>query len=152
MTTADLKLRDFLDMTSDKEQGMFLMSTKKKTSQMKYDEFLKHALPPHRSMIQEFLENTVNPTLAECKTVKDIEAIAFPALPDNIRDSIIDFVDSQKSLNIVEKTYLCLDLVRGVSAEIYKWVRQAVLHYGNSIQQANQIGGRIIGLNGRPLN
>lgn len=151
--TTDLKIRDFLNLESDIELNMFLQGTKKKTAQMKYNEFVKHSLEKFRPLIQEHLEY-VDGILKACESLEALEKVILPALPENIREEIINHIDKQKLLNIVERVYLCLDLLRAITGEIRKVSGTALLHYGNAFRALKNLdtpGGRIIGLNGRPM-
>lgn len=149
------KIRDFLNLGTDNELHMFLQGTKKKTSQMKYDEFVKHSLEKFKPLVEAHL-NSVDETLKACTSLVELEKVVLPALPDSIREEIITHIDKQMLLNIVEKVYLCLDLLRAVSNQITKVSGTAILHYGNAFRSLQNLdgngGGRIIGLNGRPLN
>jgi hypothetical protein len=152
--TTGLQLRDYLDDTSNTELGMFIKSTGKKTTQMRYDEFVKHALERFKPLVQEYIAS-VDEHLKACQSLKEIEELKIPALPDNIREEIIAHMDKQKGYDIVEQTYLCLDLVRAVTSQIGSVVGKAAMHYGNAFKAVNNLngsgGGKIIGLNGRPL-
>jgi hypothetical protein len=152
--TDNLKIRDFLNMEAVEETPMFIRSTSKKTSAMKYNEFVKHSLEKFRPILQEFLDE-VDSQMKACKNEEELKALKIPALPDNIRNEIIDHIDKQKSLNIVEKTYLCLDMLRAFSSEIAKVAGTAGMHYMNAFKALHNLtgsgGGRILGLNGEPL-
>jgi hypothetical protein len=76
-----------------------------------------------------------------------LEEIVIPALPDSIREEIVSYIDAQKSLNIVEKTYLCLDLLRAVSSQLGSTVGKMVMHYARALQMAP----KIVGLDGQSL-
>jgi hypothetical protein len=118
---------------------MFLQSTKKKTAQMKYDEFVKASLAIFREVVKTYLKEVVDPQFKECRTVAALEDLRLSALPDSIRDQIIDHIDKQKNLNIVEKTYLCLDLLRAVTSQIGTTTGHMVMHYAKAIQIAPTI-------------
>jgi len=153
--TDDLKIRDFLNLESDTELHLFLQKTPKKTSQMRYDEFVKHSLEKFRPILTDFLVEQ-DAIMKACATQEELEKLEFPKMPAVIRDQIIDHIDKQKLLNIVERCYLCLDLMRAVGSEIEKRLSTALLHYGNAFKAAANLtgsgGGRILGLNGRPLS
>lgn len=146
-TQTTLKLRDYLNMDADSEQYMFLQGTKRKTVGMKYDQFVKKVLPPFRQMIIDYLKEEVEPRFKLATTVTKIEEIKIPALPDRIRDAIVDIVDKDKTLNIVEKTYLCLDLLRAVSSELGSTIGRMAMHYARALQMAP----KIVGLDGQSL-
>lgn len=132
-------LREHLNLDSNDEVHMFLQSTKKKTAQMKYDEFIKHALPHFRDIMTKYLKEIVEPQFRECVTVKAIEELAIPALPTPIMEEIMLYIDKQKNFNLVERTYIALDLIRGISAEVGKNVGLIAMHFANAIRAAPKI-------------
>lgn len=134
-----MTLREHLNLNSNDELHMFLQGTKKKTAQMKYDEFVKGSLAIFREVVKTYLKEVVDPQFKACNTVTALEAIKIQALPNKIRDQIIDHIDKQKNLNIVEKTYLCLDLIRAVSSQIGSTTGHMVMHYAKAIQSAPTI-------------
>lgn len=134
-----MTLREHLNFNSNDELHLFLQSTKKKTAQMKYDEFVKASLAIFRDVIKTYLKEVVDPQFKACTTVTSLEALVIKALPDDIRDQIIAHIDRQKNLNIVEKTYLCLDLIRAVSSQIGTTTSHMVVHYATAIKKAPAI-------------
>jgi mevalonate kinase len=153
MTTA-LKIRDFLDLGADTELRIFLKTTKSKTTQMRYDEFVKHSLEKFQPIMRAYMEK-IDGSMKSCAIFEDLQKLEFPKYPPEIVDEVVTHMDKQKLLNIVEKTYLCLDLLRAVSGQIQTLTEKALLHYGNAFKAAANLtgsgGGRILGLNGRPL-
>jgi hypothetical protein len=140
-------LRDFLNLEANQETHMFVRGLKKKTPQMRYDEFVKHTLPKFNELMVKYLKEEVEPKFKEAATIQKLEEIVIPALPDSIREEIVSYIDAQKSLNIVEKTYLCLDLLRAVSSQLGSTVGKMVMHYARALQMAP----KIVGLDGQSL-
>lgn len=132
-------LREHLNLDANDELHMFLQSTKKKTAQMKYDEFVKHALPHFRIVMTNYLKNVVEPQFRECVTVKALEELVIPALAPSVMEEIMLYIDKQKGFNMVERTYIALDLVRSISSEIGKQVGIIAMHYANAIRAAPKI-------------
>ena len=132
-------LREHLNPEANNELHMFLKGNKKKTAQMKYDEFVKNALPHFRDIMTKYLKEEVEPKFKECTTVTALEALTIPALPPVIVDEIIAYVDKQKNFNIVEKTYVALDLTRGISTNVGTNVGHMVMHYATAICKAPAI-------------
>lgn len=154
--TTQQKLVDFLNLDANDEVHIFLQGDKKKTPQMKYDYFIKTSLATFNVMIRDYVHEVAT-QMKECKSIKEIEALHPKVMPDHIREAIIKQIDLQKNLNIVEKTYLFLDLFRGVSSNIGKHIGNAAMHYANAFKALENLdngngGGRIIGLNGKPLS
>lgn len=155
MTTSDLKIREFLDLKADTELHLFIHNTKSKTASMRYDEFVKHSLAKFQPLIKAYMERIDIP-MRSCATLEELQKLEFSKYPPEVVDEIVTHMDKQKLLNIVERTYLCLDLLRTVSGQIQKWTETALLHYGNAFKAAANLtgtgGGRILGLNGKPMS
>lgn len=154
--TTQQKLADFLSLDQNDEVHIFLQGDKKRTPQMKYDAFIKSSLATFNIMIRDYIHEVAD-QLKECKSIKEIEDLKPQVMPSHIREAIITEIDRQKLLNIVEKTYLFLDLFRGVSSNIGKHIGNAALHYANAFKALQNLdggngGGRIVGLNGQPLS
>ena len=143
------RLADFLNLMANKEVEIFIGSDDKRTSQMKYDAFVKVSLEKFNELIRSHVHE-VSELMSKCKTISEIEKLSPEVMPKHIREAIIEQIDKQKILNIVEKTYLFLDLFRAVSSSIGTNIGNAGLHYANVIRKAGP--GRIVGLNGKPLN
>jgi hypothetical protein len=138
-------LKDFLNLSADNEVAMFIVGTKKKTSKMRYDEFVKYSLPPLNDQIKKYLDS-VDILMRECGTIKKIEELHLPSLPEEIRLWIANHIDKQKG-TLVEKTYLCLDLIRAASNTIGTNCGKMAMHYGRALQMAP----KIVGLDGQSL-
>lgn len=148
------RLSDFLNLEAHEERNIFMAGDAKTTPGMKYDAFVKEALKVFHPIVEKVVMDA-DALLRECKTVEEIENLKIPVLPNHVRQEILIFIDKRK-LNIVEKTYLFLDLLRTVSGQIGSNIGRASMHYANAIRALSNLdgsdgGGRIIGLNGRPL-
>lgn len=141
------QLRSFLDLKADNEIHTFMSGSRSKTAQMKYDQFIKTTLPKFREMIHNYLQKEVEPKFKAATKISEIEGMKIPALPAHIKEEIVTVIDKQKLLNIVEKVYLCLDLLRAVSGEIRKIVGRMAMHYGNALRMAP----KIVGADGKSL-
>lgn len=135
-----MKLRDYIKLDANDELHIFMKSSKngKITGKMKYDAFVKKSLETLRPVIIEYTERQ-DAVFKGCVTVTQIESLVIPALPDHIKEVIIQLVEKQKHLDIVEQTYLCLDLLRAVSNNLGTKIGKMAMHYANAIRVAPTI-------------
>lgn len=135
------QLRDFLNMEANDELHMFIKGVKKKTAKMTYDAFVKAALPKFNELLKDFLKQEVEPQFKAAVTLEKLNGLQIPALPQHIKEEIINLVDKQKLLSLVEKTYICLDLLRAVTSQLGSTVGHMAMHYGRALQLAPKIVG-----------
>lgn len=135
-----MKLRDYLNLEGNDELHMFLKTTKNKkvTAQMKYDTFVKNSLEKLRPVMNEYIEQW-DKVFKDCVTVDQISKLVIPPLPPHILEFILQLIEKQRHLDIVEQTYLALDLIRAVSSNLAGIIGKAAIHYSRAIQMAPTI-------------
>lgn len=143
------QLRDYVNLQGNDDIHIFLRSTKKKTAKMKYDQFLEVFLPISNQTVKKYIDGTIQPAMQGCKNVDEISKLQLPVLTDEMRQAILEFVDMQKSFNIVEKGFIFADCIRAVSMNIGDMTAKMALHFANTLQNAKV---PILGLNGKRMN
>lgn len=108
---------------------------------MKYSRFREAMLSKVSDPIKEYLEKEVLPQYEACTTVKAVAEVRIASLPDHLRDLVLDYVDKQKTLDIVEKTYLFLDGVRSISQAISGQVAHMSVHFAQQLMNAPKLVG-----------
>lgn len=132
------KLRDYLNLESIDELHMFIRSTKKTTSKMKYDRMMKAAFEKLQPLMRAYLTEQ-DQLCKDCMTLETLEELRIAPITDEMRDLILTIVDTPKDLTIVEKTYMALDLFRSVTGTLGGSIAKMVLHYGNALRMAPKI-------------
>lgn len=130
-----MKLRDFINFDGNDEVHTFMKPGKggKITGQMKYDAFVKHALTTVNPVMKSYLDKQKH-AMEACGTVEQLSDLVIPALTPEMKELIVSIVEKQKHLDIVEQTYLLLDLWRAVSGRIGENINKMALHYANAIK------------------
>lgn len=134
-----MKLKDYLNLEASDELHTFLKASPngKTTGKMKYTAFVKNMLEKMRPIMYDFIQAQES-IIKACDTVEKIEKLQIPALPQDMRDQIIEMIDKQKHLDIVEKTYLCLDAFRSVSTNLGTAIGKISMTWASLLQKQNQ--------------
>lgn len=134
-----MKLKDHLNLEANDELHTFLKATSngKTTGRMKYDAFIKQMLTKMRPIMGDYM-TAQEALIKACTTVEQIEKLKIPALPNDMRDQIIEMIDKQKHLDIVEKTYMALDAFRAISTNIGANIGKMCMTWAGFLQKQNQ--------------
>lgn len=132
-------LADYIDLQGVNEIDIFFRGTKKKTAGMKYSETLKFAYDILNEQILTYMDTEVLPKIEACNTVRDLEKVEATALPIPIREKILEFVEKQKHLNIIEKGFIFLDMIRSTHKTIVDATRRLMMGKAQQLELAPKL-------------
>lgn len=154
MKDVGLKIRDYIEVGAPNEQTMFLSGTKRKTAQMKYQDFIEGVAIKLNDHAVKYLEEDVKPKIAAAKDRKEISQLQIYAMTDQAHEFCLQLIEAQKNLNLVEQTFLLLDLIRAYEATVTKGLKALLDFHLAKIDKERQktaVPSHIVDMHGRKI-